>query len=70
MMVNYTTRPCIVCDLPSTVELDIAKLTRWEGGEHVQNVWPERSPDERELLITGTHPACWTEIFKSEGSNS
>jgi len=28
-------------------------------GEFVQNVFPEMSPEDRELLISGTHPACW-----------
>ena len=63
MTTTITTRSCIVCGLTSSVELDTDKLARWKGGEHVQNVWPERSPDERELLMTGTHPKCWDEIF-------
>ena len=62
-MMTFTTLPCTVCGLTSEVDLDPAKFARWKGGEHVQNVWPEWSPDARELLITGTHPKCWDEIF-------
>jgi hypothetical protein len=45
------------------VELDTDKLKRWQTGELVQNVWPEKSPDEREMLITGIHPDCWGQFF-------
>ncbi len=45
------------------VTLDNDKLARYKAGELVQRVWPEMSTDERELLITGTHPACWSAMF-------
>ena len=45
------------------VTLDNDKLARYKAGELVQRVWPEMSRDERELLITGTHPACWSAMF-------
>ena len=62
----FTTRPCIVCDLTSVVKLDAAKVARWEAGELVQNVWPDMPATQRELLITGTHPACWDELFSDD----
>lgn len=63
---TITTNPCILCGKTSTMELDPDKLARYQAGEHVQNVWPEKSPGERELLITGTHPQCWDSMFKEE----
>lgn len=57
------TRPCLQCGEPSMVTLDNDKLARYKAGELVQRVWPEMSTDERELLITGTHPACWSAMF-------
>ncbi len=60
---NYITKPCIECGSTSVVTLDDTKVARWEGGEHVQNVWPEKSPSERELLITGIHGKCWDRMF-------
>ena len=65
-MQKYTTPPCIMCGEPSTLELDPAKVARWQGGEFIQNVWPEMPPPQRELLITGTHPACWDALFAEE----
>lgn len=62
-MTEFHTPACIVCHLTSIVELDTEKFDRWKGGEHVQNVWPEKSPDERERLMTGIHAECWKEIF-------
>ncbi len=62
-MIRFRTPACIVCEKSSTVELEKAKFERWVAGEHVQNVWPKKTPDERERLITGIHPDCWNEIF-------
>lgn len=66
MMVKFETKKCIVCRKTSVVELDKHKFVRWIRGEHAQNVWPEKSADERELLITGTHPECWDTMFPDE----
>lgn len=62
-MIAYTTPTCMVCHEASTVWLDLELVERWKGGEFVQNVWPWMRPDERELLISGTHPSCWEELF-------
>lgn len=60
-------RRCPVCHRPSTLELEPERVRRWLHGEHVQDVWPERTPDERELIVTGTHPACWDRLFPDDG---
>lgn len=57
------TRPCMKCGKASILEVKQEQFNRWRKGEHVQNVWPEWSSDERELLITGTHPECWKRMF-------
>ena len=62
----FITKACIVCDLPSEVHLDAAKVARYEAGEHVQNVWPDMPANQREMLITGTHPACWDQLFSDD----
>lgn len=54
---------CIVCGESSIVEIDKEKFDRWQAGENVQDVFPEISADQREMLITGTHPACWEKAF-------
>ena len=32
-------------------------------GKHIQEVFPELSPDDREFLISGITPEEWTEAF-------
>lgn len=62
-MTLYTTKKCQVCGKQSELQLDPTKVQRWEDGVHVQNVWPEMSPEDRELLISGTHPHCWNQLM-------
>ena len=33
---------------------------------HIQDLFPYLSPDERELLISGTCNECWNEMFGGE----
>lgn len=35
----------------------------WERGAHIQDAFPQLSPEDREILISGTCPKCWDEIF-------
>ena len=62
---SFRTRQCIHCGASTIVLLDVAKVDRWRAGEYVQSVWPEMSASARELLMTGTHPACWDAMFGS-----
>lgn len=62
----YQTPRCVVCHSYSEIKLDNEKFARWQGGELIQRVWPEKTPDERELIMTGTHPECWEQMFGSD----
>ena len=62
-MITFETQPCMNCEERSLIDLDEKKFQRWTGGEVIQNVWPELSAGDRELLITGTHPSCWDSMF-------
>lgn len=66
MEIKYTTRPCMVCGKASEMVLSKAAVQAWQGGEYVQTAFPEMLPDEREMLISGTHPACWDVLFSDE----
>jgi len=46
--------------------LDRAAVTRWREGENIQKVFPDMSAGDREVLISGTHPACWNKLFGEE----
>lgn len=63
-MIALTTRPCPVCGERSQFSIDQAAYIRWERGAYVQDAFPHLTADERELLMTGTHPACWEKIFR------
>jgi hypothetical protein len=57
---------CMHCGGETAIELDFNKYKRWRGGEYIQNVWPELTPDEREMIVSGTHPECWDALFPEE----
>lgn len=65
-IVRVTSHPCSICGKTSIIEVDQVKLNRWLAGELIQNVFPHWTTDQREMLIAGTHPACWDKMFSSE----
>ena len=64
------TKPCIGCLKVSEVEVSDSGFHEWHGGAHVQDAFPELSSDDREMLISGTCPKCWDEIFADEDDDS
>lgn len=58
-------RTCTLCHKTYRVMLDSSKHARWQAGSYVQTVWPELKPDQREIIINGTHPECFDKLFKS-----
>jgi hypothetical protein len=63
------TKPCCVCGEYEVWSLDRQAVTRWQEGENIQHVFPDMSAPDREILITGTHPACWDKLFPEEGED-
>lgn len=57
---------CCVCQKIHDIEVDSVKYFRWQSGELIQDVFPEKTFDERELMISGTCPECWKKYFESE----
>lgn len=60
MTVNKT---CMVCNKTHAIEIDQDAFVRWMQGELIQNVAPELSDDDRELLISGVCGPCFDEVF-------
>lgn len=60
------TKPCTVCNGYEVWSLDREAVTRWQEGENIQNAFPDMKAEDREILISGTHPACWNELFGEE----
>lgn len=64
-VVSVTTPPCIVCRKESEINVP-ADVVRNAGNAPIQHLWPEASPDQRELFLTGTHPECWALLADEE----
>ncbi len=64
--VLVTCPECLHCGKSAEVELDASAVERWQRGAYIQDVFPDMSPDERELLISGTHPKCWIALMGGE----
>ena len=62
---NVITRNCRVCGNKGMVEdVDALGFVRWSQlGENIQDALPGLTADERELLLTGTHPHCWVRLL-------
>ena len=51
------------CNKVFTLMVVPADLSKWQNGELIQNAMPYLTPDERELLISGTCGDCWKKMF-------
>ena len=55
---------CPVCNCSHTVTVDSRAYAQWRAGKHIQDVMPELSVVQRELLITGIDGGCWNRMFR------
>jgi len=67
--ITVKTKTCCVCDKSDILTLDRQAVESWQAGEYVHNAFPDMSASERELLISGTHPACWDTLFGGDGDD-
>lgn len=65
-LVAVVCKPCIRCHKAEEVTVDAGSLVFWKMGALIQDAFPELSPADRELLMTGIHPGCFQEIFAEE----
>ena len=65
-MIVVKTKPCLVCEKYEVWSLDREAVTRWREGETIQSAFPDMSAGDREILISGTHAACWDKLFPGE----
>jgi len=64
---TYFFNNCPSCGKRNQIFANLVKLNRWQsGGELIQNVWPNLSAEERELMLTGFHSDCWDEMFAED----
>jgi hypothetical protein len=64
-MTTITTKPCMMCRKVSVVSVPAAGLEAFDNGRGalIQHAFPDLSADDRELLLSGAHPACWDSLF-------
>jgi hypothetical protein len=55
--------PCIQCQQPQAVTVQLADLSAYRRGGYAQDVFPYLSADQREFLISGICGKCWDEMF-------
>ena len=59
----WVERTCRITGEEFLLEITLQEFTRWQGGENIQDVFPNLSKDHREILQTGYTPAEWKVIF-------
>lgn len=60
------TSECICCGKVQSIELNESVYVKWIRGEHIQDVAPELSVDDRELLISGVCGTCFDTMFADD----
>lgn len=59
-------RDCNICGNESRVIVPAQGLWDWEHGKFVQQAMPDLNPEQREMVMTGTHLACWDSMMGGE----
>lgn len=55
--------PCPVCHIPHTLTVNEYAYERWADAlVSVQEAFPEKTPAELELLLTGIDGICWNRM--------
>jgi len=55
---------CPNCGKHNRIQVKYGKLRAWQHGEHIQYVWPEWTPTQREMLMTGMcSDECWNKYL-------
>lgn len=57
------TKPCFYCGDSALIAVSDSDLERYINGALIQEAFPEMSIVDREMLISGTHEACWNDIY-------
>lgn len=61
---TYTVhRRCQFCQKMAHTTVPAQGLWDWEHGKFAQDAFPDLTVDEREQVMTGTHPACWDKVM-------
>ena len=62
-MIEMTTPKCIMCHQSSNLWVDLQSFLSWKHGKLIQDAFAGYSLGFRELLLSGTHSACWDSMY-------
>lgn len=54
---------CPFCGKRHSIEVNEADYFDWQDGKCAQDAFPYLSADDREMLISGICPTCWSKTF-------
>lgn len=55
---------CIYCGIESWFRITEKQYEAWITNDgYIQDVFPNMTNQEREVMISGTHPECWDAMF-------
>ena len=58
---------CIHCRQENRIYVEPKDYLDWFNKDrYVQDIWTTLSQQDREIIISGTHPECWNEMFPDE----
>lgn len=65
--IKLNTGVCLHCGQDGFIEMPEDDYNQgiiaYNEGAFVQQAFPKLSADQREQIISGTHPKCWIEMF-------
>lgn len=63
-MIRYS-KICPECGKENIIEMTQEQFDKYfYSRELIQNVFPEKTANEREIIMTGICPKCWKRILK------
>lgn len=57
---------CIMCDAAHTVSIPGKELYAYRQGAYIQTALKSVTADDREFLMSGVCPSCWTDMWREE----
>jgi hypothetical protein len=66
MIIMEKTSPVTGKSNTMAINATAEQVEAWVGGMLIQDAMPQASVDQREFMISGCTPSCWSSMFGSE----
>lgn len=57
---------CVHCRKPISISITEEQYNNWNQNNYIQDEFPQLTPAEREMLLSGICEDCWNILFKEE----